>query len=74
MLATAAGYTLKEIDELTTDDTRKLFRYWQMNPPAHLILAAVHLKKRSDPEPLSGSTEQELLQAGIMKFKSKLNG
>jgi hypothetical protein len=56
------------------DDVNPLFRYWKDNPPAHVILAAVHTKpkkKRGIPEEHSGSTEQELLQSGVMTINRK---
>jgi hypothetical protein len=57
------------------DDVEPLLVYWSDNPPSHLILAAVHLKKRRKrgaQETLpNGSTEQELLSSGVMKINRK---
>ena len=39
-LATATGWTLTEIGELTLWDVSDLFGYWQENPPTHVLVAA----------------------------------
>ncbi|HLH29837.1 MAG TPA: hypothetical protein VKY31_01455 [Terriglobia bacterium] len=55
---------------MTVDDLEPLFDHWKDNPPTHLILGAVYLKKRKSPAH-TGVTEQELLAAGVMKINPK---
>jgi hypothetical protein len=43
----SGGWTYAEIDQLTLWDVNELMEYWADHPPAHIILAAVHMKPRS---------------------------
>lgn len=57
---------LDYVDELTLDDINPVLKYWQRHPPAHEVLALVHLKptKRQD-----GPSEAELIASGHLKVK-----
>ena len=39
-IATATGWTLRQIDQLTLWDVHDLFDYWQDYPPTHVLVAA----------------------------------
>ena len=39
-IATATGWTLHEIDQLTLWEANELFTYWQDYPPTHALVAA----------------------------------
>ena len=39
-IATATGWTFREIDALTMWDVNDLFEYWQESPPTHVLVAA----------------------------------
>jgi hypothetical protein len=57
---------------MTPDDTARLFRYWRKNPPAHIILAAVHTKPkrnaREHSNPQNAPSEAELVASGLLKI------
>ena len=39
-IATATGWTLHEIDQLTLWEANELFTYWQDYPPVHVLVSA----------------------------------
>jgi len=48
------------IDQLTLWDVHELMEYWTEHPPAHLILAAVHMKASTRSRKKSGALREEL--------------
>jgi hypothetical protein len=66
-MATATGWTLCEISQLTLWDINELFEYWQEYPPTHVLVAAylMHGKRTSTSKgrhAAAGSMD-ELIQA-----------
>jgi hypothetical protein len=64
---------------MTLDDLEPLLTYWKDNPPAHVILRAVHMKpKRKSPREAAADNrgiEAELEASGLMKVnRPKRNG
>ena len=71
------------MDGLTLDDVSPLVRYWQKWPPAHVILANVHMKRERRHEtvvsasdrnvrPANDSSEAELIACGVMRIDPRL--
>jgi hypothetical protein len=48
-IATATGWTFREIDALTMWDVNDLFEYWQESPPTHVLVAAYLLSDKKRP-------------------------
>jgi hypothetical protein len=48
------------IDQLTLWDVNELMEYWAEHPPAHLILAAVHMKPGTRRKKKPASMREEL--------------
>lgn len=48
-VATATGWTFREIDALTLWDVSDLFDYWQECPPTHVLVAAYLIGDRKRP-------------------------
>src|SRR5438045_305725 len=40
-LATGCGYSYRIIDDMTLAEAGEIFRYWEDNPPSHLLLQAI---------------------------------
>lgn len=63
---------------MTLDDLEPLLAYWNDNPPAHVILGAVHLKKKSRRHRMSEASpisEAELVASGVLKInRTKKHG
>jgi hypothetical protein len=64
----SGGWTYAVIDRLTLWDVNELMEYWAEYPPAHLILAAVHMKsgtRRKNPDSTRDELTSEVARFGL---------
>ncbi len=59
-IATATGWTLTQIEQLTLWDVNDLFDYWQDHPPTHLLVGAYVLGGSRKGKPGQGSQHNNL--------------
>ena len=57
-IATVTGWTFKIIDELDLNEISELYKYWNINPPQHLLMKAYIGYKSKDEKSNNENTEE----------------